>query len=492
MTQGERRILVDGELRESRSGKTFDNINPATEEVLGVTTDADLTDADEAIAAARRAFDETDWSTNHAFRKKCLLQLQEALEAEREEIRAELIAEVGAPILLTYGPQLDGPLADGILWPANYIDEFEWESDLPEGSAFGMRSWRKQYREPVGVIGAITPWNYPFEITVNKLAQGLATGNTIVLKGAPDTPWTTTRFARVIAEKTDIPAGVVNVLMSSDHMVGEAFVTDPRVDMISFTGSTAVGRRIMEKGAPTLKRLFLELGGKSADVVLDDADFETALAMKWTITVHGGQGCAMSTRLLLPRSRYEEGLKIVQAGMEAAGFGDPTQPLYVQGPQINARQRDRIRDLIQSGIDQGARCVVGGPEQPEGFDKGYYVKPTLFADVDNSMRIAQEEIFGPVLVVIPFEDDDDAVRIANESQYGLSGAVTSGSDERALAVAKRIRTGTVGVNNGLWYGPDAAFGGYKASGIGRQNGVAGFLQHTETKVIAGGLPPLEA
>lgn len=488
---GETRLLINGELRDAEGAKTFDNINPATEEVLGQAADCSMADADEAVAAARRAFDETDWSTNHAFRKKCLLQLQEALEAEKEEIRAELVAEVGTPILLTYGPQLDAPLADGLLWPAHRIDTFEWESDLPDGAAFGIRSWRKTYREAVGVVGAITPWNYPFELTINKLGQTLATGNTVVLKGAPDTPWTTTRFGRLIAERTDIPAGVVNVLMSSDHMVGEALVTDRRVDMISFTGSTATGRRIMEKGAPTLKRLFLELGGKSADIVLDDADFETALAMKWTVCVHAGQGCAMTTRLLLPRSRYEEGLEIVARGFEAATFGDPAQPLYLQGPQINARQRDRVRELIQSGVDQGARLVVGGAEQPEGHPKGYYVKPTLFADVNNSMRIAQEEIFGPVLVVIPFDDDDDAVRIANDSEYGLSGAVTSANEERSISVARRLRTGTVGVNGGIWYGADSAFGGYKASGIGRQNGDEGFLQHLETKVVAGGLPPVE-
>jgi aldehyde dehydrogenase (NAD+) len=485
--QGEGRLLIDGKLVESSSGKTFDNINPATEEVLGQTADATRDDMDAAIAAARRAFDTTDWSTNHALRKRSLEQLQAALEEERELIREELVAEVGTPVLMTYGPQLDSPLADGLLWPASQIDTFAWERELPEGNAFGMRSWRRVLKEPIGVIGAITPWNYPFEIIINKLGQALATGNTVVLKSAPDTPWSATRFGRVIAERTDIPPGVVNVITSADHQLGEQLVEDPRVDAISFTGSTATGRRIMERGAPTLKRLFLELGGKSASIVLDDADFEASLAMAWAgACTHAGQGCAMQTRLLLPRSRYEEGLDIVAAGFRTVAYGDPTDANNFMGPLISAKQRDRVLGYIASGVEQGARVVVGGG-RPAQFDKGYYVEPTLFADVDNSMTIAQEEIFGPVLVVIAFEDDDDAVRIANDSPYGLSGGVTSGSEERALAVARRIRTGTLGVNGGIWYGADSPFGGYKASGIGRQNGLEGFEQYLETKTIAGPL-----
>jgi len=260
------------------------------------------------------------------------------------------------------------------------------------------------------------------------------------------------------------------------------------VDLISFTGSTAVGRRIMEKGAPTLKRLFLELGGKSADIVLDDADFEAKLSMAWTVCTHGGQGCVMLTRMLLPRSRYDEGIAIMEDGFRNVPYGDPTNPANLQGPQISALQRDRVLEHIERGKAEGARVVVGGG-RPTHLDKGYYVEPTLFADVENSMSIAQQEIFGPVLVVVPFDDDDDAVRVANDSEYGLGVGVTSASEERALAVARRIRAGTVGVNGGIWYGADAPFGGYKASGIGRQNGIEGFEQYTETKTIAGGLPP---
>jgi aldehyde dehydrogenase (NAD+) len=487
---GESRMLIDGALVEAAAGKRFDNVNPATEEVLGQTADAGHEDMDRAIAAARRAFDETTWSTDHQLRKRCLLQLQAAIEDEVELLRAELVAEVGTPVLLTYGPQLDTPLSDGLLWPANFIDRFEWERDLPEGTAFGMRSWRKVYKEAVGVVAAIVPWNYPFEVSINKIGQALAAGNTVILKPAPDTPWNATRLGRLVAERTDFPDGVFQVVTTTDNRVAEDLVTDPRVDLISFTGSTAVGRRIMEQGAPTLKRLFLELGGKSADIVLDDADLAEKLSFAWAVCTHGGQGCVMLTRLLLPRARYEEGIALMEDGFRTVAYGDPTDPSNFQGPQINARQRDKILRYIEQGTEQGARVVVGGG-RPAHLDKGYYVEPTLIADVDNSMTIAQEEIFGPVLVVIPFEDDDDAVRIANDSPYGLGCGVTSGSEERAVSVARRIRAGSAMVNGGIWYGADAPFGGYKASGIGRQNGVEGFEQYTETKTIAGGLPPLE-
>ena len=483
----EERMLIEGKLTHSDSGRTFENINPATEEVLGVVADGGPEDMDRAIASARRAFDETDWATNPKFRQRCLGQLQAALEEEKEELRSELVAEVGTPVLLTYGPQLDAPLSEAIKWPAAFIDEFHWERDLPEGTAFGSRNWRKVVKEPVGVVAAIVPWNYPFEVTLNKLGPALATGNTVVLKPAPNTPWNATRIGRIAAEKTDIPPGVLQVVPTSDNAVAERLVTDPRVDLISFTGSTAVGKRIMEKGASSLKRLFLELGGKSADVVLEDADFASKLSMSWTVCVHGGQGCVMLTRMLLPRSRYDEAVEIMAEGFRTVGYGDPTDPSNLQGPQISAVQRDRVLGLIQTARDEGARIVVGGG-RPAHLPVGYYVEPTLIADVDNSMTVAQQEIFGPVLVAIPYEDEDDAVRIANDNQYGLGCGVTSASEERAIAVARRIRAGTASINGGVWYGADSPFGGYKASGIGRQNGLEGFEQYTETKTIAGPLP----
>ena len=479
---GEVRLLIGGELTESESGKRFDNINPATEEVLGEVADASIEDVRAAIAAVRRAFDETDWSTNRTFRRRCLEQLQAAIESEREELRAELVAEVGTPILLTYGPQLDAPLSDGLLWPAHFIDSFEWERQLPDGHAFGIDSKRTVVKEAAGVVGAIVPWNYPFEVTIQKVGQALATGNTMILKPAPDTPWNATRLGRLVAEHTDIPAGVFNVVASSDHLVGEELVIDPRVDLISFTGSTATGRRIMEKGAQTMKRLFLELGGKSADIVLDDADFVGKLSSVAGVCSHGGQGCVMPTRLMIPRARYDEGIEIAAQGFANVPYGDPTDPGNIQGPQISAKQRDRVLGYIERGRDEGARVVVGGG-RPAHLERGYFVEPTLFADVNNSMTIAREEIFGPVLVVIPFEDDDDAVRIANDNQYGLGTYVTSGSIDRALSVGRRIRAGTVSINGGVTYGAEAPFGGYKASGVGRQNGVEGFEQYLETKTI---------
>jgi aldehyde dehydrogenase (NAD+) len=478
----ESRLLIDGELVDAESGRRFDNINPATEEVLGQVADGSHQDMGRAITAARRAFDETDWPTNRALRRRCLEQLQEAIESEREEMRAELVAEVGTPVMVTYSAQLDAPMEDAFRWPAKNLEQFQWERQLPGSDAFGIRSRRLVVKEPQGVVGAIIPWNFPFEVTANKLGPILATGNTVVIKPAPDTPWNATRLGRLIAERTDIPAGVVNVVSSSDHLVGEDLTLDPRVDLISFTGSTVTGKRIMEKGAATLKRVFLELGGKSAMIVCDDADFAAVLPTAGAACMHAGQGCALQTRILLPRSRYAEGVEILKAIMLGIPYGDPTDPNILQGPQVSAKQRDRVLSSIKKGVDEGANLVVGG-HRPAQFDKGYFVEPTLFTDVDNSMTIAREEIFGPVLAVIAYDDDDDAVRIANDSAYGLSGGVFSASAERAMSIARRIRTGSISVNGGVWYGADGPYGGYKTSGIGRQNGIEGFETYLETKLI---------
>ncbi len=481
----ESRMLIDGKLVDGEAG-TFTNINPATEEVLGECTDASSADMHRAIDAARRAFDDTDWSRDHAFRARCLEQLHEAIESEVDELREELILEVGCPRAVTHGPQLDAPLSEGLKYPAKLIESYHWETDL--GDAFvpitGRMTRRKVWREPVGVVGAIVPWNFPFEIAVNKLGQALATGNTVVMKPAPLTPFNATRLGRLIAEKTDIPPGVVNIVTASDHFVGEELTLSPKVDLISFTGSTAVGKRIMEKGAATMKRLFLELGGKSATIVLEDADFNTACLIGIGPLMHAGQGCAAPTRLLLPRSRYDEGVAILKTIYENIKAGDPQDPGTLCGPVISEKQRSRIQGYIRKGVQEGATLLVGGPEQPEDFDKGFWVKPTLFVDVDNSSTIAQEEIFGPVLTVTPYEDEDDAVRIANDSVYGLAGNVMSGSLERSLAVASRLRAGFIGLNGGAGYGADVPFGGYKSSGVGRQNGVVGFDQYTEVKSVA--------
>jgi aldehyde dehydrogenase (NAD+) len=479
---GEVRMLIDGQLVEAKSGKRFDNINPANEEVLGQVADGGVEDMRLAITAARRAFDTSEWATDHALRKRCLLQLHEALVAEKEELREEIIAETGSPRAVTYMAQVDGPMADALTWPAHQIDEFPWDRQMPDAQMFGMTSRRAVWKEPMGVIGAIVPWNYPFEVTINKIAQILATGNTTVLKPAPDTPWNATRLGRLVAEKTDIPAGVFNVVTSSDHLVGEELTLAPEVDMISFTGSTVTGKRIMEKGAASLKRVFLELGGKSAMIVLDDADFPSVVPMGSIVCMHAGQGCAMQTRMLLPRSRYDEGVELITAGMTHFPYGDPQDPANMMGPLVSEKQMNRVLGYIAKGKEEGAKLVVGGG-RPAHLPKGWFVEPTLFVDVDNKMTIAQEEIFGPVLCVMPYDDDDDAVRIANESHYGLSGSVF-GSHDRATAIARRIRTGSIGVNGGVWYGADMPYGGYKDSGIGRQNGIEGFEQYLETKIVA--------
>jgi aldehyde dehydrogenase (NAD+) len=479
----EQRMLIDGELVEAENGKIFDNINPATEEVLGQVADASPADMQRAIKAARRAFDTTDWATNKELRKRCLIQLHEALTAEKEELRQELIAEVGSPIAVTGMAQLDMPLADGLLWPARMIDEFPFDRDMGEAEVMGMPSRRAVWKEPMGVVGSIVPWNYPFEVSLNKIAQVLATGNTTILKPAPDTPWNATRLGRLVAEKTDIPAGVFNVVTSSEHLVGEELTLSPDVDMISFTGSTRTGMRIMEKGAATMKRVFLELGGKSAAIILDDADFASVVPMTaFGVCMHAGQGCAMQTRVLLPRSRYEEGLEQIVAGMAMIPYGDPHDPNNLMGPVINKTQYDKILNYIKIGQDEGARLVLGGG-RPAHLDKGYYIEPTVFADVNNKMTIAQEEIFGPVMAVIAYEDDDEAIAIANDSSYGLSGGIF-GSEPRATNMARRIRTGSVSVNGGVWYGADMPYGGYKNSGVGRQNGIEGFEMYLETKIVA--------
>jgi aldehyde dehydrogenase (NAD+) len=480
----EPKMMIDGHLIDGEA-TPFVNINPATEEVLGEVANASHADMHRAIDAARRAFDTTDWSTNRELHKRALEQLQAALESEREELREELILEAGCPRMLTHGPQLDAPLSGALTYPAKLIDEFPWETTLGDemSELTGLLTTRTVWREPVGVVGAIVPWNFPFEVTINKLGQALATGNTVVLKPAPDTPYNATRLGRLIAEHTDIPAGVVNVVTASDHLVGEELTLSPKVDLISFTGSTVVGKRIMEKGAATMKRLFLELGGKSATIVLEDSDLSVACLIGIAPCMHAGQGCAIPTRMLLPRSRYDEGVEILKEMYASVLPGDPQDPGTLCGPLISARQRERVLGYIQTGLDEGAKLLVGGIDTPAGLDRGFFVSPTLFVDVDNAMTIAREEIFGPVLAVIPYDDEEDAIRIANDSMYGLAGNVMSASRERSLAVAKRLRAGFVGVNGAAPYGADVPFGGYKASGVGRQNGYAGFDQYTEVKSV---------
>jgi aldehyde dehydrogenase (NAD+) len=478
----ETRNLIDGALVEASNRATFENVNPATEEVLGVCADGTKEDAEAAIAAARRAFDESDWSRDPALRRRCLEQLHAGLVEAKEQLRSIVVREAGAPVTLTPWMQIDAPL-DMLPYWADLAERHPTEQRMDPVPFMGRPQGRILRREPVGVVGAITPWNVPFYLNLAKLGPALAAGCTVVLKPAPDTPWSATQIGRIAAERTDLPPGVLNIVASSDHRVGEVLTTDPRVDAVTFTGSTATGRRVMECAAATVKKVFLELGGKSANVILDDADFASVLPGAAMTCVHGGQGCAITTRLLLPRARYQEGLAIVKAAFEGWRYGDPTDPANLQGPQISRKQQERVLAYIERGRREGARLVLGGGVPPH-LPRGFYVEPTLFADVAPDAAIAQEEIFGPVLCVIPFEDDDDAVRIANRSIYGLSGAVASASEERSLAVARRIRAGTVSVNGAQWFHVDTPFGGYKQSGVGRENGVQGFEEFLETKVIA--------
>jgi aldehyde dehydrogenase (NAD+) len=479
----EERMLIDGQLVAAQAGGAYDNANPATEKVIGFAANATAADMDAAIAAARHAFDRTDWSTDHDLRVRCIRQLHEALVKHADELRKTTVAEVGCPLALTYGPQIDAPLA-GLSWVADLAENYAWETDLGIAEPFGIKTRRTVRREPVGVVAAITPWNYPVQINLAKMIPALAAGSTVVLKPAPDTPYGATLLGQLIAEHTDIPPGVVNVVTSAGHDVGQQLCEDRRVDMISFTGSTATGTRIMMAAAATIKKVFLELGGKSELVALDDADIGSVLtSAAFAATTHAGQGCANTTRLLLPRAKYREGVEALAETLKGWPYGDPTDSSVLMGPLIREEQRQRVLSYIRTGIDEGARVAVGGGI-PAHLPVGYYVEPTLLTDVDPNATVAQEEIFGPVLVAIPHDGDDHAVEIANNSRYGLSGSVVSASDERARSVANRIRTGTVNVNGGVFYGVDVPFGGYKQSGIGREMGVAGFEEYLEIKSIA--------
>ncbi len=473
--------LVGGKLGGASDGASYPILNPATGEEIGRAPDSTADDVGAAIAAARRAFDETDWSTNVELRVRCLRQLHQALLDHADEFRALTTAEVGMPGFMMGAVGFDVPV-EGLKWVTDLVEDYAWESDLGVAEPMGIPSRRTLVREPVGVVAAITPWNVPTQINLAKIGPALAAGCTVVLKPAPDTPWVACELGRIVAEHTDIPAGVFNVVTPSSNDVAAQLTSDPRVDMVSFTGSTATGRAIMAAAAPSLKKVFLELGGKSAALVLDDADVSSsASATAFAACIHAGQGCALSTRLVVPRARYEEAVQAAAETMASIGVSDPADSNAICGPVISQVQRDRVEGYLRLAEQEGGRIVTGGKviDRP-----GFWVEPTLVADVDNSSRLAQEEIFGPVLVVIPHDGDDDAVRIANDSDYGLSGSVDSGDVERAKAVAKRIRTGTLAVNGGVWFSPDAPFGGYKQSGLGREMGVAGFEEYLETKTIA--------
>ncbi|MBI3217230.1 MAG: aldehyde dehydrogenase family protein [Mycobacterium sp.] len=472
-----RRMLINGELVTAQ--RTFASLNPATGGVLGYAPDASVADAEAAVAAARTAFDTTDWSTDVGLRIRCLEQLHRALVEHRDEIGQLTIDEVGATPALLAGAQLDQPV-DIVRYYADLLKTYSMTEDLGNITSRGMQHHRWVEKEAGGVVAAIIAYNYPNQLALAKLAPALAAGCTVILKAAPDTPLVTLALGELIAEHTDIPAGVVNVLSGADPEVGAVLTTSPDVDMVTFTGSTPTGRRIMAAASDTLKRVFLELGGKSAAIVLDDADFGTAaLFSAFSMVTHAGQGCALTSRLLVPAAHKDEIVELVKANFGHVRYGDPNDPQTYMGPLISEKQRDKVDGMVKRAVAAGATLVTGGEKK----GPGYFYTPTLLADVDPDSEIAQEEVFGPVLVVIAYEDDDDAVRIANNSIYGLSGAIFGGQD-RALAMARRIRTGTFSINGGNYFSPDAPFGGYKQSGIGREMGEAGLEEFMESKTFA--------
>ncbi len=473
-----RRLLIDGRLVETE--RTLASLNPATGQVYGYAPEAGVAETDAAVAAARRAFDTTTWATDAAFRARCLDQLYKALRDNVEELRELTIAEVGATRQLTQGNQLEIPF-EIVRYYADLLPKYSFSEDLGPIEFRGRPHRRWVEKEAAGVVSAIAAYNYPHQLALAKLSPALAAGCTVVLKGGPDTPLATLALGEIIAQHTDIPAGVVNVLASSDVSVGERMTTHPDVDVVTFTGSTPVGRKIMAAAAGSLKRVFLELGGKSAMVLLDDADYNTsAMFAAFSIVSHAGQGCALTSRLLVPRKDHDAVVEQVANFLGMVKYGDPSDPQTYMGPLISERQREKVDGLVQRAVAAGAKLVTGG----EKVDPGDFYKPTLLAGVDPDSEIAQEEVFGPVLAVIPYEDDDDAVRIANNSIYGLSGGVFSADEDRAIAVARRIRTGTMSINGGNYFAADAPFGGYKQSGIGREMGVAGMEEFLEIKTFA--------
>ena len=482
VTLPEARLYIDGRLRRAAGEKTYDNIGPWTGSVVGQAADASADDVNEAIAAARRAFDHTDWSQRREYRFELMKKYRDLLYANRDKLVQIARLEAGSAIGAAARAQIDGALGgmDGLLECFAHV---KWEEDRGVRKEYGYDTKRLVLHEAMGVVGAITPWNVPLYVNIGKVVAALLAGCTVILKPAPDTPMMGAIMGELAVE-AGFPPGVFNVITSADPaMAGEMLTKDPRVDLISFTGSTAVGKIIMQNGAATLKRVFLELGGKSAYVVLDDAPNFAQVVMGSMVVFHAGQGCAYPTRLLVPKSRYAEAVKALE--MAYAGFstkwGHFDEPTCIMGPLISKKQLNRVLSYVEIGQSEGARLLAGGKARPD-MGGGFFIEPTCFVDVRNDMRVAQEEIFGPVLVVIPYEDDADAIRIANDSIYGLGGAIF-GSTERALQVARGIRAGALSVNGGVSITGDLPFGGYKQSGMGREWGREGIEEFLEVKAI---------
>jgi aldehyde dehydrogenase (NAD+) len=464
-------LYIGGQWTAPSGDGTIEVINASTEEVMGRIPEGTPADVDAAVAAARTAFD--SWSAlDPVDRAELCAAVAVRLQDRAEEIATLIAQELGMPIGLSAAIQAGLPAMTFGSQP-ELVQQVTWEERI--GNSLVVR-------EPVGVVGAITPWNYPLHQICAKVAPAMTAGCTIVVKPSEVTPLNAFVLAEIMDE-VGVPAGVFNLVTGYGPVVGEAIAAHPGVDMVSFTGSTRAGRRVSELASATVKRVALELGGKSPNVILSDADLQRAVVDGIAkCYLNSGQTCSALTRMLVPRESLGEAEQIAKATAEAWRVGDPFADGSNLGPLVSDTQRERVRGYIQKGVDEGAKLVTGGAEPPDGLDKGYFVRPTVFSEVTPEMTIAQEEIFGPVLAIMPYDDEEDAVRIANDTQYGLAGGVWSGDEEHAKAVARRIRTGQVEINGGV-FNPLAPFGGYKQSGHGRELGRLGVEEFLAVKSL---------
>lgn len=471
---------IDGQWTDPDCGR-YDVVNPATEVVIQTAPDASVAQVRQAVAAARSAFDTGPWpAAEPAERARCLQQLSDALMARSEEIYALALAEWGcsANERLIH---VDGPA-----FMVGHAAELAAEPAEAPMDAWGAAGTTLLRYEPLGVVAAMTPWNFPHTLNVMKLGAALAAGNTLVLKPSPLTPLAGLALARIIDEDTDIPPGVVNVVTPTSVEASRSLTLDPRVDMVSFTGSSVVGRDVMAGAATTMKRVLLECGGKSATILLPDVDVGDDLLQRLLFegcTMHAGQACILNSRLLLPEAIHDEVVDRLVELSRAVVIGDPVDPAVTMGPLISREHLDRVEGFVKRAEADGATVVAGG-SRPKDLSSGFYFEPTILTDAAADSYIAQEEVFGPVLTVLRYRDDDDAVTIANNSSYGLGGAVWGSDIDRAVAIARRMRTGQVSVNGTI--PGDAPFGGFKQSGIGREGGVMGLRAYMEPKAI--GIP----
>jgi aldehyde dehydrogenase (NAD+) len=465
------KVFIGGEWVAPAGGESIEVINSTTEEVMGTVPACSPEDADRAVGAAREAFD--SWSrTPREERAGYLSAIATGLGERAEEIATTITQELGMPLKLSQMIQVGLPTAQFAAMPT-LMEEIVWEEEIGNSRVL---------REPVGVLGAITPWNYPLNQIAAKVAPALAAGCTVVLKPSEVTPLNAFLLAEVI-EAAGLPAGVFNLVTGTGPVVGEAIAAHPGVDMVSFTGSTRAGKRVSELASASVKPVAMELGGKSPNLILDDADLARAVPDGVAkCFLNSGQTCSALTRMLVPREKLAEAEQIAVATAEAFTPGDPFADSTRLGPLVSEVQRERVRGHIRRGEVEGAKLLTGGAEAPEGLERGYFVRPTVFSEVAPEMTIAQEEIFGPVLTIQPYDGEDDAVRIANDSAYGLAGGVWSGDKERAIAVARRIRSGQIEINGGA-FNPLAPFGGYGQSGHGRENGRYGIEELLQVKSL---------